>query len=75
MNEYIDVTDPVIGEALKKAQDFNDFCRLNNLQRSLILDGVALDADVIRKKAYEDGYLSGKEFEKGRISQLLGLIK
>jgi len=69
----VDFNDPAISKALDLAQEFNRYCKENDLPRMLVLDGVALDAFQIAKDFREKGYLEGKAYEKGRITELLGL--
>jgi hypothetical protein len=74
-NNMIDITDPVIIKAMELAQALSIHCKEHNLPAELVIDGVAPDALAVAKGSKEKGYLEGKAYEKGRISELLGLTR
>lgn len=58
--QVVDMTDPVIMIALDLAMELKHHCEAN--------------AFAIARDAREKGYLEGKAYEKGRITELLGLV-
>ena len=70
----LDMSDPNIQKAFDLALEFSTHCKKSNFNVTFIICGVAFDYAAIEAHAKKEGYTEGKAFERGRISQLLGLI-
>ena len=73
MLTHINPNSPQYKRAIELAEELKTYCKEHNLPNSMILVGVALDAEAVARKSYEQGYLDGKRYEKQRIADLLGL--
>ncbi len=69
MPEIIDLSQPHIQKALDIAIELVNHCREHNLNETLEMNGVAWCAQKVKEYAY----IKGKNYEKKRISGLLGL--
>ena len=71
----LDLSAPIISEALELARKLNYHCKVNNLSRIMMLDGVVVDGEAYAKSRYEKGLAEGRAFERGRILGVLEGIK
>ncbi len=73
MLTHIDPNSPQYKRAIALVEELLAHCKEYNLPDSMILMGVAIDAESVARKSYEQGYLDGKRYEKQRIADLLGV--
>lgn len=72
-NIIYDPNNPAMKKAFILTAELSMHCKIHNLPRKFILNGVAFDVYAVIEDEREKGYLEGKAYEKGRITELLGL--